>query len=227
MASYSEMKKRIKQNGISNEEDKSEYQKIKEKYKSGGYSFDLGVDEDYIKSFINDAESFIGSAKTDYESIGWGNASSTYDTKYSTYSDLYSRGENIRVWLNANKGKLDEKTYKSLSESLASISSGTKSAMVSFEKTKKYYSQWETEEDYTNYQIGWLDEGAEITAEGVKARQAMYQSNKDRIAQIDKEIDEHGWTWWFTDEEEKKQALKDEKEALEGLVNLVESGFAD
>ena len=152
MASYSEIKQRIKQHGVSDTQNsKDRYQRIKHHYINGGYSLDsLGVDEEYIDSFIKDANSFFDSAQKDYEGIGWSNASSTYDTKYSTYNDLYKRGENIRVWLNGNKRSLDEDTYKSLSDSLSSISSSSKSVIDGFEEYKKYYSQWETEEDYNN-----------------------------------------------------------------------------
>ncbi len=74
--------------------------------KKHGVSYD--VDEKYLKSFISDANSFAKADKT---------------TSYSTFNklDLGSRSSNIRGWLNHNKSKLDEETYKSLSDAVDNL----------------------------------------------------------------------------------------------------------
>lgn len=135
----SEIKAKMKLNGGSGstEKDESSYttsekiKKIKEKMKSSGIKFD--IDEEYINKYIEDAQSFLSSAEEDYKGIEWGNASSTYDSKYETYRDLSDRADYIKSWLNVSKDRLDEETYNNLSNSLESISKGTSSAVKGFE----------------------------------------------------------------------------------------------
>ena len=145
MASVADIKKRIQADGFGSESSQR-IKNIKDRMKDEGFSWD--VDENYINTFITDANNFIESAQTDYKGIEWGNASSTYDSKRETYSDLNKRTDYLNAWLKSNKDRLDAETYKSLSESLKTISSSTSSIMSGFEEYKNYYSQWETEEDY-------------------------------------------------------------------------------
>ena len=133
------------------------------------------VDEKYINTYIEDANKFNSSAQADYDGLNWGNASSTYKNRKTTYTDLTERESRIRAWLNSNKSKLDEETYNSLSDSLASISSGTKSVMDEFKKYKNYYSQQETEEDDEGMLNFNLDEGKN-EIEGIKSQIAKSKS---------------------------------------------------
>ena len=106
------------------------------------------VDEDYVNKFLSDANSFFSSAEKDYSAIGWGNASSSYTSKKSTYDDLDIRSVRISNWLKQNKDRLDEETYKSLSDAIATFDTNASSVIGSFREANDYYSQWETEDDY-------------------------------------------------------------------------------
>lgn len=161
MASVADIKKRLQKNGITErtrdpyKTDSSKesgyvgsdaFQKIKERVKSSGVSFD--INDDYINTFLSDANDFITTAKTDYEGIGWSNASSTYTARDEAWVDLSNRADYIGTWLKHNKDRLDPDTYNSLSNSLNSISSNMNPIMDGFRESRRFYSQWETEEDY-------------------------------------------------------------------------------
>ena len=114
MASVADIKKRLQKNGISTVErtrdpyktDSSKesgyvgsdaFQKIKDRVKSSGVSFD--IDDDYINTFISDATDFISTAEKDYKGIGWSNASSTYTARDEAYVDIAKRADYISSWL--------------------------------------------------------------------------------------------------------------------------------
>ena len=79
-----------------------------------------------------------------------------------------------------------------------------------------YYGQWDTAEDYNKYYIGWLDTDAETNEKMAAARQAQYQSNADRIAELDGLIlEEERSHDWFSGKSEKQKAYEEEKERLE------------
>ena len=162
MASYEEIKKRVKQYGVSGTTNNSTsgsgykgsdaYEKIKERVKNNGLSFDdIGVDENYINTYISDVNNYLSTAQDEYGKLGWNNASSTYDSRQKSFSDLYNKSENIRTWLNANKNRLDEETYKSLYSSFEGASKSLTDVRDVFENASKYYGQWETEDDYNQY----------------------------------------------------------------------------
>ena len=97
------------------------------------------------------------------------------------------------------------------------VSSLSKASSYAF-KNHKYYSQWETEEDYFK--------GA---GENREARQQRYEGNKKRIEEIDSEMPWYGNTFlpssvekWFLSDD--KDALMDEREALKAENLMYERG---
>ena len=159
------------------------------------------IDQDYLDAFVTDANSFIGSAEKTYNGITWGNASSTFNSQYNLWSDLDTRAYNISKWLERNKSNLDEETYKSLSESLKTISSNTSSIMDGFGEYKNYYSQWKTEEDYNK------------AVEAQKEYEGMMSYNlaagKKEIEELEKAKTALEWT------KKSLSELKSETDALE------------
>lgn len=109
------------------------------------------VDEDFINTFIKDANTFLGSIENQYNSVTWGNASSAYNTVSTTWKDLSSRANTVSAWLNRNKDNVDEETYKRLASSLDSISNNSSSAVKAFESLKNYYAQWDSEDAYNSW----------------------------------------------------------------------------
>lgn len=162
-----------------------------------------GVDDNYLKTFVSEANSFIscvGENKLSYTDVN------------SKLSDLSSRYDTVSAWLYKNKANLDEKSYKDISSALGTLKSG-------FDSVRNYYSQWASDEDYNKYLMGWLDSEA-ITDETTTAqRKAQYQSNADRIAEIDEDLPFYaGSSWvpnfmenWFLSDEQ--EATRNELEA--------------
>ena len=178
------------------------------------------VDQNYINTFINDANDFLGSAERHYGLVEWGNASALYDAKSSAWNSLDVRSKAIRTWLEQNKSRLDEKTYGEFASMLDQFDKGALSVVSSFRKARDYYGQFATEDDYTRAKIGWLDTGAETTAEGAAARKSYYLGNKSRIKEIEESkpwIAGKNWipnfmeNWFLSDDEE---AARDEYERL-------------
>ena len=97
------------------------------------------VNDDYINTFVSDANSFFKGAEETYKGIGWSNASSVYDSTNSTWQDIKTRADTINAWLYKNKSRLSEDSYKSLSETLNSIESNATSVLGGFESAKNFY----------------------------------------------------------------------------------------
>ena len=152
--SYAEIKESVKKYGVSGTSNgyngSDTYKKIKEKVASSGLSFD-GVDENYIDTFSKDVSNYLSSAQSDYEKIGYNNASSSYDSRFSTWSELNSRASKIRAYINSNKGKISEEAYNNMTSFLDDFNTGSESLLKAFDEAKRYYSQWETEKDYNDY----------------------------------------------------------------------------
>ena len=104
-----------------------------------------GVNEDFINTFISDANNFLGSAEEEYGKVAWGNASSVYDTRRDKWIELDAKTFAIRKWLDQNKGRMDEETYSNFSSTLDEINKGATSVVDSFKSASDFYSQFETE----------------------------------------------------------------------------------
>lgn len=146
---YNERKKKEEKNSNSTKPfDVAEAYKQRKYYESLDTS---GVNNEYVNSFISDSNNFFGGVEKTYNSIGWDNASSVYDSTNNTIKELKTRGDTINAWLYKNKDRLDEDTYNNLSKSLSDIYSGYDSVVGSFDNTKQFYSQFETKDDYNQW----------------------------------------------------------------------------
>ena len=90
-----------------------------------------------------------------------------------------------------------------------------------YDSVSKYYSQFSSEKEYKDYQIGWLVQDAETNAETVAARKNRYESNASRIDAIKKELPWYGDTILPSFVE--NIFLNDEQEALKEEMELLES----
>ncbi|MEE1046098.1 MAG: hypothetical protein U0M60_01605, partial [Clostridia bacterium] len=88
------------------------------------------------------------------------------------YADFYDP-----KWVNSINSVLD--SYTSLYDKILSAST----------KDHEYWSQWADEDSYKKAMAGWLNENAEVDEESIEQRRARYQSNADRIAEIEAAID--------------------------------------
>ena len=143
------------------DEDEKEDEKDKEKSSSKLTGDDLlkrhkayqsadtsGVDQKYIDSFIKDSNAFLTTAEKDHGGLGWGTASSAYESRNTTWQDLNARADTIGAWLYKNRDSIDRETYDSLNTSLEDIRRSGSSVMDAFKNAMDYYSQWDTEDAY-------------------------------------------------------------------------------
>ena len=90
-----------------------------------------------------------------------------------------------------------------------------------YDSVSKYYSQFASEKEYKDHQIGWLVPDAETNAETVAARKNRYESNASRVEQIKEELPWYGDTILPSFVE--NIFLNDEQEALKEEMELLES----
>ena len=116
------------------------------------YGGGADVDDKYINTFITDANRYLDNSKTSYGVIGYSTASSAYDAQSKTYKELTSRASSISSYLRKNRDKLDAKSYSELMSQLDEITKVMYSTNHAFYDAKRYYSQWETEDDYNRWE---------------------------------------------------------------------------
>jgi hypothetical protein len=110
-----------------------------------------GVDQKYIDTFFTDANNYLSSAEKDFESVGWGNASSSFDSRNAAWSDLSARADTINAWLYKNRSNMKEEDYSNLYKTLDDFRTSGSSVLDSFGSARDYYAQWESEDAYNNW----------------------------------------------------------------------------
>ena len=97
------------------------------------------VDQNYINSFMTDADSFLGSAQRDYGSISPETVTSVYSTRRQTASDLRKRAFAIRQYLDDNKGSIEADKYDSLISYLDNYDKVSNQSMMDFAAAMKSF----------------------------------------------------------------------------------------
>ena len=124
-----------------------------------------GVDEAYIDAFYNDWNNFSSSAEKDYGGLGWGNASSSYDSRSRLWNELSTRADTISAWAYKNRSNLTDEGYANLTKDLNEIRGSGSNILKSFQTEADYYSNWATEDEYNEWNkysyITGLDDFAE------------------------------------------------------------------
>ena len=93
------------------------------------------VDDNYIKTFASDANSFFKGLENDRASY--------YDSG-DRVQNLRTRYDTIQGWLYKNKSQLDEETYKGISSAFDGFESSLKGV-------QDYYSQWSDRDEYLTW----------------------------------------------------------------------------
>ena len=97
------------------------------------------VDQNYINSFMTDADSFLGSAQSDYGRITPETLTSVYSTRRQAASDLRKRAFAIRQYLDDNKGSIEADKYDSLISYLDDYDKASNQSMMDFAAAMKKY----------------------------------------------------------------------------------------
>ena len=126
-----------------------EMRKTYQKYQGTDTS---AVNDAYIDSFYNDWNSFSSSAKNDFDSVGWGNASSLYDSKSAAWKDLSARADVLAAYFYKNRNNFtDADKYASTMGGLNEIRSSASDILKSFQAEADYYSNFATEDEFNEW----------------------------------------------------------------------------
>ena len=175
------------------EKKSSTFEEIRQRHTKNSTNYE--VNQDFINSFMNDANSFFGSIEDEYSRVGWSSAASSYDSITKRWGDLYSRSNAIRNWLYSNKDRVGEDTYKSINEALDSYTQSGASVMDTFKNSNDFYSQFESEDAYNK----WNQERLE-------------DEEYNKYSEYDTQKATEGWQKYLTDTELRaKQKEEEEK----------------
>lgn len=225
MGSIADLKKRMRSTKTDDEDNKKSgsLAKLKERIdRSRVY----GVDDDYIKSFLDDSQYFISSASDTYNGINYKNASSMYSNINAMSGDLNERSSNIRAFINSNKDNMDEESYKSISSYLDDFSKSSEQVWKAFYNAKSNFDKYETEYDY-NAAVMNSDDSS------VEDRRNAHTANSERVDELDKMLKgKFGFFSRFMTDDQIKKAygenapeLFKEKERLSLSNNQYERGL--
>ena len=156
---------------------------VAERYKLNQYYRTLdtnGVDDNYIKAFISDTNSFFS---------GVNDKSISYSAAKSTLGDLSTRYDTIQGWFYKNKNNLNEEAYNSFSSTFDGIKS-------SFDSINEFYSKWESEEEYNadaerleNYYAKWGHYADQEDFDSTSANRTFVNPTDDDFAYYDAATD--------------------------------------
>lgn len=110
------------------------------------------VNDAYIDAFYKDWNSFSSSAKNDFSSVGWGNASSSYESRNATWQELSKRADIIEAYYFKNRNNFKNADgYASMIGGLNDIRSGASDILKSFKAEADYYSNFATEDEFNEW----------------------------------------------------------------------------
>lgn len=109
------------------------------------------VNQEYINSFLKDADSYFKTAESDYGNVSWGNATNSYNTKNQAWTDLTSRADAVGAYLFNNRNSISQDVYDNYQKYLDSFYEGGQGVVNSFKSSADYYNQWATQEEYDTW----------------------------------------------------------------------------
>ena len=109
------------------------------------------INSDSISTFLLDAEDYLSNSRYRHRNLGFSTASETWAKNRKESNDLLARSYSIKDYLQKNKSSITEKSYNSLMKQLDSIDDAVRGYTGAFRDARKFYAQWETEEDYLKW----------------------------------------------------------------------------
>ena len=187
MSRYEDIKNSRKSKTEEEKKQETEKQSRYQSIKANRTDRDYGVDDTFINTFLRDANSFFSTAQNDYRNLTWqsGTDAEAIQSRNSTLDDLRSRAAKIRGYANANKSRLDEKTYKELLSVVDNVDSNRNSVWKAFREAEKQFSQFDSEDAYS----AAVREFEYQQKYGGKS----YDELKEILGTIDPKSDEYSW----------------------------------
>ena len=112
------------------------------------------VDDQYISSFVRDANRFFDRELKNYEGLNYESSTSRYgqQLRNSGWNDLSMRAGNIRDYLQNNRGSLQwNEDLQSLLDFTTDFDRQARGIHNAFEAQYQYYDQFENEKEYVQY----------------------------------------------------------------------------
>ena len=149
------------------------------------YNKSASVNDTYISTFLEDAQSFLNRASSVVKGLDWKSATSSekYDSWNKQYTSLQEKEDKIRSYLRENKDTMDTSSYKQITSLLDTFHWSSVDAKVAFANARKHYSQWETEEDY----LTWKKETEEYEA----LKNFDTKKGEDEVQYLEKVLNEY------------------------------------
>ena len=135
---------------VENNTSKNTLAQIKQKVKNGEYDF--GIDNNYIQSYISDANKYLSDIDAWHQNKTYKGIQDRYNSTDTIGQDLVARGDNIKAYLNANKNRLSKEQYDKLSQYLFKVSGVVSSDKMERKTDYSYISQFKDENEY-NYNM--------------------------------------------------------------------------
>ena len=167
MASFSDIRAKMKKNYGDTEEDKKKQQEQRRQNSTASATSNFNairtemnskykptyshVDDSFISTFLSDAQGYLNSAQSSYTGMSYSNRESTYEAQKKKVDDLRSRSWDIRQYLNKNKDSMKADDYSSFIATLDDFDRETSSLDHNFYRKKENYSQFDTEAAYNEF----------------------------------------------------------------------------
>lgn len=129
------------------------------------------VNDAYIKAFDTDWQNYYNGLQGAYDSLNWGNATSTYEAQNKAWQDLSERANKIGAYYYQNRNRYGNDAYTSVDDYISQIQSGGSSIINDFKSVMDFYNQFAKQEDYDLWQAD-QDFISDITS------REDYQTNK-------------------------------------------------
>ena len=140
------------------------------------------------------------------------------DTELASEVDKYlSEADDVLQYIRANKSRI--KDYNNIYSAYIEAKNSLKSFSEAIHDTNDFLSNFSSEKQYEDYQIGWLNPDAETNEKIVAKRKERYASNASRAEEIETKLKSVAGSWvpnfienWFLSDDE--ESLRDEMESL-------------
>lgn len=183
-----------------------------------------------VNTWLKNNENYFGNANnrfadnTSYRA----DTSDWLSTATNQHSSFQAEAERIKYMLDQYKGFFSEDYVSSVTKALDDNLKAHETILSNYTKDHEYWSQWENEDLYKRDMADWLEDDAEYSEEKVAARQELYQSNANRLEEIEKEQKDIGFgsrlldalndigvtIFGKSEDSERIDALRDEEESL-------------
>jgi hypothetical protein len=112
------------------------------------------IDQDFIQKFLNESEMFYEGSQDSFDKINYDNKDSIYNSKRGDFNSIETKGNAIKLWLEENRGNLDESYVKDMTDAINSILGGGQETLSSIDDLRTNISKFDSQKEYEH----WLED---------------------------------------------------------------------